>query len=365
MGKLKSYSAVLFDLDNTLVLTDELKEYRSTRNWNRAISNLQKTYAPDGTRKLLRKIRKTYGMKLGVVTRSPRQYAKALLQKHELDVDSIVAHGEARLGKPHPDGIYLAANQLDVPREECIYIGDPDDAMDRRMAQRASVSYLEIDWKIPGASWSLVENVLEVLPKKTSALSRLSDSDKTNRFKGLIEENTTYLFDYKSGRNRDSVGNLVLSFKEFDPHVVDYVSQLSVELIQKNEVKFRTDFGITKVMAIPRSNAKNPNYPCEQLSENIASEIPWITHIRQGILRNRTVAKSARAQPRERLSVDEHLDSLIMGLDSSLFTGGSVMLIDDVITQGVQFQACKKLLKQAGFGANSYGFFVAKTLKNL
>ena len=108
---MKAYSTVLFDLDNTLVLTDKLLNLRKQRKWNDVLDNLDKTNLPHGTKRLIDIITNRYGMKVGVVTRAKKKYATALLEHHRLPIDTVVANDDVRHSKPDPEGIYIAAKK--------------------------------------------------------------------------------------------------------------------------------------------------------------------------------------------------------------------------------------------------------------
>ena len=82
------------------------------------------------------------GGKTALVSDYPaRQKLRALRAEGHFDV--VIANGEAggpeRL-KPHPDGYLLAAAQLGVPPEQCLVIGDRDDA-DGAAARHAKMAF--------------------------------------------------------------------------------------------------------------------------------------------------------------------------------------------------------------------------------
>lgn len=195
----------LFDLDNTLVSTDDLQELReSSRNPDvehlQAIvdlldSNSNRIIYPQ---ELLTQIKAEFPqLKLGVFTRSPRRYAQTILSwaYPEFEWDILIAYEDVKRTKPFRDGIYSAMDQLGVENIiQVILVGDND--VDVRSAYHAGcVAVLDTStWKYPKVSgqWHALdhmpdaiievpEDLLEVLdtyPQFLPELERLLDHGK-------------------------------------------------------------------------------------------------------------------------------------------------------------------------------------------
>lgn len=161
------YSAVIFDLDNTLVLTDSLKTLRAERRWKQILRSFDRTTIPPGTLEFLNEIRSSLKIPIGVVTRSPRHYAEGILRHHAINVDVLVAYHDVSLRKPNPQAVFLAAQKLGTESKYCIYIGDPDGGVDRLTASNSGSKYIEINWATPGANWDEVEVELRLLMKRS------------------------------------------------------------------------------------------------------------------------------------------------------------------------------------------------------
>ncbi len=117
---------VLFDLDETLVLTSALEGLRRARNWPAVYGRFAETLLPNGTREFLEELAE--GALLGVVTKSQRTYAQKLLSYHQIDIPVLVAYHDVRKQKPDPESLLKGAAKLGLPSERCIYVGDhPDD----------------------------------------------------------------------------------------------------------------------------------------------------------------------------------------------------------------------------------------------
>ncbi|MCL6354365.1 HAD family hydrolase [Pectobacterium parmentieri] len=120
--------AILFDLDNTLVSTNNLKDIRDRGAYDEITPELLATVKPYKNIKNLLSLLISKGIKIGVVTNSSKTYAdKIIPQLHLPDFDVIVTYTDVgRAGmKPNPTGINLALSRLGISHpERVIYIGD-------------------------------------------------------------------------------------------------------------------------------------------------------------------------------------------------------------------------------------------------
>ena len=139
--------AVLFDLDDTLVATSRLEEYRTTHDVEGLKSNIHKSkiYAP--VKKMLENIREK-GVPLGLVTNSPRWYAEAVLKYHDIELfDVTICYDEVGFGgvKPSTKGIELALRALGLNNHsKVIYVGDQD--IDFVAAYTAGIKPIAPSW---------------------------------------------------------------------------------------------------------------------------------------------------------------------------------------------------------------------------
>jgi HAD superfamily hydrolase (TIGR01549 family) len=116
---------VLFDLDDTLVLTSELEHFRRARDWKQCLANLCNTLVPEYTAEFLKEIC-TLTDRIGIVTSSPRHYAEAVVRYHGLGLPVLVAYHDTAIHKPHPAPLLLAAQKLGVAPISCMHIGDSE-----------------------------------------------------------------------------------------------------------------------------------------------------------------------------------------------------------------------------------------------
>ena len=160
--------AIVFDLDDTLILTAALEQLRASRNWKTLYAVLHKTSLPPGTRAFLQEARAL--AKIGVVTNSPRPYAERLLAYHRIALPVTVAYHDTLHRKPHPEGLKKAAAILAAPCNCCIYIGNHPD--DHAAALRAGYAFIGVSWSLnhqaPGElglcrSWTAVLQKIRAL----------------------------------------------------------------------------------------------------------------------------------------------------------------------------------------------------------
>jgi beta-phosphoglucomutase-like phosphatase (HAD superfamily) len=141
------FSLCLFDLDQTLLRTDDLKEVREAgkgRSDTGYLAQLSQAYAKETNRHVydlgaLRTLRTMFPeMKIGVFTRSPKAYAQAMLAWSYPDFqwDILVAYEDVHRTKPFGDGIDLAMRSFGIEQlDQVVLVGDGDN--DLRAAYHA------------------------------------------------------------------------------------------------------------------------------------------------------------------------------------------------------------------------------------
>jgi HAD superfamily hydrolase (TIGR01509 family) len=146
--------AVLFDLDETLVLTSDLESLRRTRDWQAVYAAFDRTTLPVGTASSLKRLSEA-GHQIGIITKSPRSYATRLVQYHSLEIPVLVAYHDVQRHKPHPESLLKAAVGLSIPPNRCIYVGDHQDDV---IAARAA------GFEIVAVRWGKSVNALDMKP---------------------------------------------------------------------------------------------------------------------------------------------------------------------------------------------------------
>lgn len=146
-----SVRAVLFDLDMTLLDTSALEKERAAGNWALVHSNLNmvKPFSPNGVDSHeLPAMLNDKGILVGVVTSSPRPYAKALLSRFKIPFDTLITGSDGLPKKPSPETITYALTKLGVAATEAVYVGDS--RIDFEASARAGVFSI-------GAKWGMSE----------------------------------------------------------------------------------------------------------------------------------------------------------------------------------------------------------------
>ena len=108
----------------------------------------------------------------GIVTNKPRWLSESLLKALNLTERCavLVCPEDVKHTKPDPEPMYLAAKQIDIAAEQCIYVGDhPRDIDAGRNAQMytilAAYGYLPLQYKDDLKAWQadcIVHNVAEL-----------------------------------------------------------------------------------------------------------------------------------------------------------------------------------------------------------
>lgn len=119
---------ILFDLDDTLVITHPIEYIREkairNRNWGPVYSAFIHTSLPPLTKEMISSLKE---YKLGVVTSSQRIYAINLLQYHGLNIPVLSAFHDTFHRKPSPDPILRAMEKLGSLPSKTIYVGDTEE----------------------------------------------------------------------------------------------------------------------------------------------------------------------------------------------------------------------------------------------
>ncbi len=92
---------ILFDLDDTLVMTHEIEKLREQAckngEWKEVYASFNETYLKVQTKQIIRLIKTSrHGYRIGVVTSSPRSYAEKLLAYHRLDITVLSAFHDTK-----------------------------------------------------------------------------------------------------------------------------------------------------------------------------------------------------------------------------------------------------------------------------
>ncbi|MDF2723421.1 MAG: gph, partial [Paenibacillus sp.] len=106
-------------------------------------ANCESIRCYDGVKEMIKRLAADYA--LAIVSSKPRMYILRELEVHELLAffPVIVGQEDTELHKPHPAPLLLAAEQLDIEPEHCMYVGDqPTDMIAAHRAGMVSAAAL-------------------------------------------------------------------------------------------------------------------------------------------------------------------------------------------------------------------------------
>lgn len=165
------YKGIIFDLDETLVDTKTLKQFRDIRDWRACYSNFNLTILYDSTEKLIDAC-KNKGYKIGIVTMSPRPYAEKLLRHHDISYDVLIAYRDVVNKKPHPEPMMKCLEKLELDKSEIITIGD--DVRDILSAKKAGIEAVGVSWGVSDKQSLLSVGALQVFDDNEELLNFLN-----------------------------------------------------------------------------------------------------------------------------------------------------------------------------------------------
>lgn len=134
---------IIFDLDQTLVNTDIAFSLRKQGKWNavyQLIPQMNKYPCIDEIYQFLL----AKGIKMALVSSSPKSYCSKVLSHFGLNFEVIVAYHDTSLHKPNPHPYIKAIELLQVPKENVYAIGD--DVNDIIAAKKAEIKSIGCGW---------------------------------------------------------------------------------------------------------------------------------------------------------------------------------------------------------------------------
>jgi HAD superfamily hydrolase (TIGR01509 family) len=114
---------IVFDIDLTLVDTTVCEEARHRRDWQGVYSLIPQCRLYDGLEQVFDIIRK-HGIKVCIVSTSPKPYIENLVRHFNIPVNAIVGYHDAKPIKPHPAPMLKALELLGCSAKEAISFGD-------------------------------------------------------------------------------------------------------------------------------------------------------------------------------------------------------------------------------------------------
>lgn len=394
MSKVK---AVLFDLDDTLVISSNLKNARESRNVDELRELLPLTSLCKNVITLVDGLFKK-GIPLGIVTNSPRWYASELLSYFGLQeyFSTVVCYDDVRPNvKPLPDGINLALNQLSIESPNSVlYIGDHQNDIDA--AYSSHVIPIAPTWantQIPQMPACVI--CTKALLKEINSIENIrllaeSAAENSNLYQEIGREfyfcpvnldaqvvmpNRKYIkiitfgryFSSKSKITANLAANHKLSIDiqskeqntEFE--APDYwVNTFSFALQRVPEFLYKGDNSVQLVTIIPAKEHKNKRLERMLIRIQEHSKLNYqfvddIFEFSENAVSLKTV--NGRKQREEVINQQLHLNEKYKGR----LRGVKVIVLDDVITTGSTFKRAISILESEG-AEKVLGLCLAKTV---
>jgi len=346
--------AFIIDLDMTLVDSSALEDWRHLKFWSHVMANLDQvkpfTFSSVSAHELPARLRKS-GLKVAVVTSSPRFYAEEILKRFNIEFDALVAYDDTEQHKPDPEPINKALELLGVQAGEVVHVGDA--AIDVQASYHAGVFSVGAGWGVQNfdALSSAAPDALFMYPRTLLKLDELA-------LRGYVAE--SYALDiqpkvhagsflpcggtpprYALGRyfpREDSrhatskLSNLLLEFKNSDDPAGTLAKALASFLT-------RLDWTPDYIVSVP----PKPSQDRDRFSALFDAVEPLLsddTHvIRNGLQCEKEIEGYKGMRALERATA-------IRGVFVSPYTWANdrVLLLDDVLTTGETVAECARVL---------------------
>ena len=374
-------SAVIFDLDDTLISTKALQAFRENRDIKGMKAKLAETRIFGPVNNILKELNEK-NIPMAVVTNSPRWYVEILLDHHKLDVfDIIVAYDDVGQSgvKPSPKGISLALERLGArDPKSVIYVGDQD--IDVVAAYAAGVRPIAPSWatrrpidQVPAAilnSQTLLDNLHDVeelaliadrvalnkrfdFPKTQMNFLPLSDKGQVVPLKKEDVKLVSFGRYFSQGSSLTALlhedhalSKEIFKKEESETYILpEYYVDLLVKVVESlPKYSFDSDDAFFDIVTvIPAKKDKNPRLEnllkrIRRKSSSKSTFIPDLFEFDRGASSLKTLgSKEKRSAELEKyFHVKEKYRSEV--------SGRSVLVLDDVITTGATFSAAFEIL---------------------
>lgn len=395
----KKLQGVIFDFDNTIVLTDCLESFRVGRNKSGLdqylrVNNFQLF---EGLLLLLNEL-KNADIPIGIVTNSPKWYVERLLNQLSIKefFSAVISYDDVGPDdkKPSPKGIRLALEHMKlISSQDILYIGD--DKNDVIAAYRAGVTPIIGKWThsikpisyIPAGVLS-VESIINLVVHGTEHLNLFgeicADSNSWEPIKKRkilyldVDSNLVNSSDqasiYSFGRyfavgseattrlhNRHSLTQQILEKENGDPdyRIPSYWVKSFKHFIDSLEQNKNLIFNIVTVIPAKKNKVKR--------LENMLSEIQDISDNKVTLYIQDLFYFEDNAASLKSLNRSDRHDEISKSLKLNNqyipeIKNANIIIIDDVSTSGATLSEAIKILVSSGASKNVYGLCMAKTV---
>ncbi|MCY1018259.1 HAD-IA family hydrolase [Pyxidicoccus sp. MSG2] len=356
--------AFLFDLDMTLLDTSALQDARKQQKWQFVAANLHlaKPYSfPNGpTVHEVPGQLKAMGHPVGIVTSSPRPYAKALLKRFQVPYDALVAGTEVP-AKPNPDPIQKALKDLKVKPANAYYVGDAYE--DFEASYRAGVRSIGAGWNPEMADlWKTAPDIWLHYPRPLLDPSTLHTRGYLAEVIAAGHSATIHPGSVLQCGAPDRVA-LGRYFSSKDPrHAEDRLTQLILTLKEDDApaklfgralasyLKFGTNTQFSHVTCVPPKPGKPRIRFAATLQQMNTYGKAHYSRTENIVPDGLRTTKNVEGYKQANYDLREALINDAFASKIPSWANGNVLLLDDVLTSGATSGECARVLKASRAG---------------
>lgn len=334
-----NFNTIIFDLDNTLIDTSMLKNFRDKRQWQSCYNNFGSTniiFNPN-------ELHEYYY--IGIVTNSPRNYAEQLLKFYGINYDCLIAYHDTDKHKPDSEPLLKCLKSLNKEVNEAICVGD--NYNDTIAASTAEIFSIGVTWGDSTREEHLTNNVNVIIDSAVELENKLNslfttkyqriflnNNDKLNNMRWhLIKYYPYWLPDGTVNPEFRANGcGRILDLKQNQVSAINYFYQIIDGYLDKG----------FPICVVPSSDKEKIRTGVRELAGKLSAN--GRIDATNCLVRIYTIPKAATGGPRNK---QVHLNSIKV-VNTSLIKGKDVLLLDDITTSGSSLYACEELLLNAG-----------------
>ena len=338
---------VIFDLDQTIIDSSIASEERRNRNW-RAVYNMIPEMQPyQGVVRLINKL-VSDGVKVAIVTSSPRPYCEKVLDFLGITGVVTVCYHDTQRHKPDPEPLLLAIERMgnQEGKQICVIGDEENDIIAAKAINTINVISILAYWGNPYSYYNWNTDIMpSIFLRDEESLLRFFNITGIDLGMGGLRErtlNTYQLFDYYPiSRAHDMLSTQIFQEVKRSGNQSGLCTKFCRALEQQFSEIMPQTYGI---FVVPSSTEGKWN------SQLVYTVVPrliislGLIDCSKHILRHKTHEKQAFGGDR---SIQSNLSTIKL---QYAFPEGMIgaLIIDDITTTGNIFEACKQLICDAG-----------------
>lgn len=136
-------TGIIFDLDQTLIESNQAYPLRKNRNWEAVYKIIPNLYPYPEISELIKEL-KSFNFLICIVTSSPRKYCELVIKQWDWKIDATVCYHDTSKHKPHPEPIEEGLLRLGLEAKNVVTVGDS--SIDIQAAKAAGVFSIGVLW---------------------------------------------------------------------------------------------------------------------------------------------------------------------------------------------------------------------------